>query len=161
MRKIIRSLVLWDIGGQLYFACELIFRGYSHWTMFVVGGLCFLMVGAINEILPWTMPIWMQAIIGSCIVTAMEFASGCIINLWLGWHVWDYSDMPLNLLGQICLPFSLLWIPVSAVAIVLDDLLRHWIWKKRKPVYYWTFIPKRKDGQNYEAENLHLGWRDR
>lgn len=139
MRKVIRPLVLWDIGGQLYIACELLFRGYSHWTMFIVGGLCFIMVGAINKVLPWTMPIWLQAIIGSVIITIMEFLSGCIINLWLGWGVWDYSNMPFNLLGQICLPFSLLWIFLAAPAIVMEDYLQYWLNDERKPVYYWTF----------------------
>ena len=139
MRKVIRPLVLWDIGGQLYIACELLFRGYSHWTMFIVGGLCFIMVGAINKVLPWTMPIWLQAIIGSVIITIMEFLSGCIINLWLGWGVWDYSNMPFNLMGQICLPFSLLWILLAAPAIVIEDYLQYWLNNERKPVYYWTF----------------------
>lgn len=139
IRKIIRPLILWDIGGQMYIACELIFRGYSHWTMFIVGGICFVQIGAINEILPWEMPIWLQAIIGSCIVTAMEFASGCVINLWLGWHVWDYSNLPCNLMGQICLQFSVLWALVAAVVIVMDDYLRHWLFCRRKPKYYFTF----------------------
>ena len=139
MRKVIRPLVLWDIGGQLYIVCELLFRGYSHWTMFIVGGLCFIMVGAINKVLPWTMPIWLQAIIGSIIITIMEFLSGCIINLWLGWGVWDYSNMPFNLMGQICLPFSLLWILLAAPAIVIEDYLQYWLNDERKPVYYWTF----------------------
>lgn len=139
MRKIIRPLVIWDIGGHLYFACELIFRGFSHWTMYIVGGICFVMVGAINRVLPWTMPIWLQAVIGSVIVTCVEFFTGCIINLWLGWGVWDYSNIPFNLLGQICLPFSLLWVPVSGVAIVVEDYLQHWLNNERKPVYYWTF----------------------
>ena len=139
MRKVIRPLVLWDIGGQLYIVCQLLFRGYSHWTMFIVGGLCFIMVGSINKVLPWTMPIWLQAIIGSIIITIMEFLSGCIINLWLGWGVWDYSNMPFNLLGQICLPVSLLWILLAAPAIVIEDYLQYWLNDEQKPVYYWTF----------------------
>ncbi|MDO4333819.1 MAG: hypothetical protein Q4C58_14205 [Eubacteriales bacterium] len=133
--RTIRPLVLWSIGGLLYVILEMIWRGYSHWTMYLVGGICFLLIGAINEIIPWEMPLVLQCIIGALIVTAVEFLSGCIVNIWLGWHVWDYSDMPLNLLGQICLPFSLLWIFVSAVAIVLDDWLRYWLFDGEKPHY--------------------------
>lgn len=101
--------------------------------MFCVGGLCFWLIGLINEVLPWEMPFWKQCIIGAVIVTAVEFLTGCIINLLLGWDVWDYSNMPFNVLGQICLPFSLLWILLSAVAIVLDDRLRYWIYGEEKP----------------------------
>lgn len=136
--RALRPLILIGIGGLLYVLIELVFRGRSHWTMFLVGGLCFWLIGLINEVLPWEMPLWKQCIIGAVIVTAIEFLAGCIINLWLGWGVWDYSNMPFNVLGQICLPFSLLWILVSAVAIVLDDHLRYWIYGEEKPHYTWT-----------------------
>lgn len=136
--RALRPLVLIGIGGLLYVLVELAFRGRSHWTMFLVGGLCFWLIGLINEVLPWEMPLWKQCIIGAVIVTAIEFLAGCFINLWLGWDVWDYSNMPFNVLGQICLPFSLLWILLSAVAIVLDDHLRYWIYGEEKPHYTWT-----------------------
>ena len=136
--RALRPLVLIGIGGLLYVLVELAFRGRSHWTMFLVGGLCFWLIGLINEVLPWEMPLWKQCIIGAVIVTAIEFLAGCFINLWLGWDVWDYSNMPFNVLGQICLPFSLLWILLSAVAIVLDDHLRYWMYGEEKPHYTWT-----------------------
>lgn len=97
-----------------------------------------MLVGAINEVIPWEMSFILQCIIGGAIITAVEFVSGCIINLWLGWAVWDYSNMPLNLLGQICLPFSLLWVLISAVAIVFDDYIRYYLFGEEKPNY--TFV---------------------
>ena len=135
--RVLRPLVLWGVGGLIYVIMEYLFRGHSHWTMFIVGGLCFLLLGAINEIIPWEMPIWQQAIIGAVIVTAVEFISGCIINLWLGWNVWDYSGLPLNVLGQICIPFCAMWILLAVVGIVLDDYLRHWWFGEEKPHYVW------------------------
>lgn len=136
--KALRPLVLIGIGGLLYVLIELAFRGRSHWTMFIVGGLCFWLIGLINEVIPWEMSFWKQCIIGAVIVTAVEFLAGCIINLGLGWNVWDYSNVPFNILGQICLPFSMLWILISAVAIVIDDHLRYWIYGEEKPHYTWT-----------------------
>ena len=136
--RALRPLVLIGIGGLMYVLIELAFRGRSHWTMFLVGGLCFWLIGLINEVLLWEMPFWKQCIIGAVIVTVVEFLAGCIINLLLGWDVWDYSSMPFNILGQICLPFSLLWILLSAVAIVLDDHLRYWIYGEEKPHYKLT-----------------------
>ena len=136
--KALRPLVLIGIGGLLYVLIELAFRGRSHWTMFIVGGLCFWLIGLINEVIPWEMSFWKQCIIGAVIVTAVEFLAGCIINLGLGWNVWDYSNIPFNILGQICLPFSMLWILISAVAIVIDDHLRYWIYGEEKPHYTWT-----------------------
>ena len=106
-----KYVILWAVGGLLYITLELLWRGYSHWTMFILGGLCFIGLGLINEVLPWSMPLWQQVIIGACIVIVLEFATGCVVNLWLGWNVWDYSNMPGNILGQICPQYFVLWIP--------------------------------------------------
>ena len=136
MEKVIcKYMTLLLIGGGLYVLVELIWRGRSHWTMFLLGGLCFIGIGLINEIIPWDMPLWQQIIIGAGIITALEFLTGCIVNLWLGWDVWDYSGLPGNILGQICPQFFLLWVPIALVAIVLDDWLRYWRWDEERPHY--------------------------
>lgn len=122
-------------GGFIYVLMELIFRGYSHWTMFILGGLCLILIGLINEILPWETPIELQAVIGSVIITLFEFVTGCIVNLWLGWEVWDYSELPMNILGQICIPFSLIWLIISVVAIVVDDIFRCYVFGEENPHY--------------------------
>ena len=103
--------------------------------MFVLGGLCFISLGMINEVLPWDMPLWKQVLIGAGIITALEFLTGCIVNLWLGWGVWDYSHMSGNVLGQICPQYFVLWLPVSLAGIVLDDWLRYWRFKEERPHY--------------------------
>ena len=135
MRQYLKEMFLAVTGGLLYIILELVWRGHSHWTMFVLGGLCFALIGLINELIPWCMPLWKQALIGAVIITGLEFLTGCIVNLWLGWNVWDYSDMPLNLLGQICVPYILLWVPVSLIAIMLDDWLRYWLFVEERPHY--------------------------
>lgn len=135
MKQIIKYLALLSTGGLIYITIELLWRGSTHWTMFLVGGLCFVACGLINEIIPWSMPLWLQGAIGVGIVTAIEFLAGCIINRWLGWGVWDYSGLPGNLLGQICLQYAVLWIPLVLVAIVLDDWLRHWWFGQERPYY--------------------------
>ena len=137
LKRCYKEIILGLIGGLLYVGIELLWRGYSHWTMFVLGGLCFVCLGRINEVIPWNMPLWQQALIGTAIITGLEFFTGCIVNLWLGWNVWDYSNVPLNVFGQICLPYILLWIPISLAGIVSDDYLRHWLFKEEKPHYCW------------------------
>lgn len=135
MRRLAEPSVLISIGGLAYMTIELLYRGYSHWTMFYVGGLAFWMIGCINEYIEWSMPLWKQMAIGSLIITSLELVSGIIINMILGWDVWDYSQLPFNVLGQICLPFSIIWFFLSLVAIVVDDYIRYWIFKEEKPTY--------------------------
>lgn len=103
--------------------------------MMVLGGVLFAVIGLFNEFLPWDMSLALQGLLGALVVTATELAAGLILNVWLGLGIWDYSNVPLNLLGQICLPFSALWVLLSAVAVVLDDWLRYWIWHEERPHY--------------------------
>ena len=136
MRPAIKGLVLFLIGGATYALLEVIWRGYTHVTMFVLGGVLFIVLGALNEnLLEWDTPLFIQGLIGAVVVTSAELTSGIVLNLWLGMNVWSYSDIPFNFMGQICLPFSLLWVPVSMAAIVLDDYIRFWLFGERRPVY--------------------------
>lgn len=130
-----KQLILFAVGGGVYCGLEQIFRGRTHWTMFIVGGLCFIFCGLLNERRE-DAPLWQQMLLGSVIITTIEFISGCIVNLALGWNVWDYSNIPFNVLGQICLPFSLLWCLVALVAIFLDDFVRYLLFKEKFPHYH-------------------------
>lgn len=124
-REYILSILLHSIfaliGGMIYYTIEVIWRGYSHWTMFILGGICFVLIGILDEI--DNQPIWRQMLNGAIIVTVLEFIFGVISNIILGWHIWDYSDMPLNLLGQVCLPFTMAWFFLSYAAIKMENYL--------------------------------------
>lgn len=132
------EIILGIIGGRLYTWIELLWRGWTHWTMFILGGICFVILGLLNEYkIPWHWCLLRQAVVGACIVTGFEFITGCIVNLWLGWGVWDYSDLPFNICGQICLYYFLLWIPLSAAGIILDDWLRYLIYIALRGWFPW------------------------
>ncbi len=135
MKVLLKYAVLVSVGGGIYYLIEVLWRGHSHWTMAVLGGLCFLVVGIINEVLDWDTPLWQQAIYGAVIITALELEAGIVLNLFLGLEIWDYSNMPFNFMGQICLPYFALWIPLSVAGIVLDDYLRYWLFGEEKPQY--------------------------
>lgn len=135
LKAIMKHAVLALCGGCVYFLIEMAWRGHSHWTMAVLGGVCFVLIGDINEFIPWNMPLILQGAIGSGVVTILELISGIVLNLWLGLGIWDYSNMPLNFLGQICLPFSVLWVALSVIAVVLDDWLRYWQFGEDRPTY--------------------------
>lgn len=135
MKQIIKEPILFCVGGMAYNVVEVLYRGYTHWTMFVVGGLCFVLIGLINEIFSWETALWKQMLIGGTVITIVEFVSGCVVNLLLGWNVWDYSQLPLNVLGQICVPFYFVWVVLSLLGIVLDDMIRWKCFGEDKPRY--------------------------
>lgn len=150
LKKLLKHSVLFLIGGTVYIIIEILWRKAmgshpTHWTMFILGGLCFLLVGAINECFPWETPMWKQCIIGTSIILLLEFVFGCILNLWLGLNIWDYSNTPLNLLGQISLPFAVAWYFLTALAIILDDWLRYWLFGEEKPHYNWKLKAEKNE----------------
>jgi len=129
----VRILTLFLAGGGAYVGLELLWRGRSHVSMFFLGGVCFLLLGGINEAAP--MGLFWQSFLGAGIITVLEFSCGMIVNVALGLNVWNYKDLPLNCKGQVCLPYFLLWIPVSALAIVADDALRCLLFREPWPVF--------------------------
>lgn len=114
--KIWKKSVLFYLGGSAYMGLELLWRGRSHGSMFLAGGLCFLLIGHLNRVEP-KLPLLPRAVVGAGIVTMVELGTGLIANR--SFTVWDYRDQPGNFLGQICPLFSLLWVPVSLLAIGL------------------------------------------
>ena len=135
--KIKKYEFLFFVGATIYVIIENLYRCYSHWTMFLLGGICFIAFGLINEVIPWDMPLLLQMFIGGIIITVLEFITGCVVNLWLGWNVWNYSELPFNLLGQISLFSSIGWVGLSLVGIVLDDFIRWKFFSEDKPHYRW------------------------
>ena len=130
-----KAVTLFFIGGGAYVLVELLFRGHSHWTMALLGGLCFVLIGGINNWIPWKMPLPLQCLIGAGVVTLVELVAGLILNVWLGLEIWDYSNMAGNFLGIICPQFTLAWVGLSLLAILLDDWLRYKLFSEEKPHY--------------------------
>jgi len=133
--NIMKYIFLFITGGFTYGMVEDISRGYSHISMFVAGGICFILIGLINEVFSWRMALISQMVISSLIVTVVEFVTGLIVNIWLKLNIWDYTPLPYDLMGQVCLLFTVIWFFLSVFAILLDDYLRYFILKEEKPRY--------------------------
>lgn len=135
MKAFLKYLTLFLVGGAFYYAMEVLFRGYSFLAMVGCGGLCFIICGVINE-KSRCMPLVLQQLIAASGITVIEFIFGLILNVWLGLNMWDYSNMPGNILGQICPQFMVLWFFLSAVGIILDDVIRWRFFGEEKPHYH-------------------------
>ena len=114
--RIWKRLVLYYLGGASYMTLEFLWRGWSHGSMFLLGGLCFTILGKLKNL---RLPLPVRAAFGAASVTALELLTGLTINR--DYRIWDYRGMPLNFQGQICLPYTLLWLPVSLMAFFLYD----------------------------------------
>ncbi|MGB8453398.1 MAG: hypothetical protein WCD89_13870 [Anaerocolumna sp.] len=133
--KTLKYILLFFVGGYSYCGVELLFRGYSHISMLIAGGICFILIGLLNDVFPNKISILSQMVISAIIITAVEFTVGLVVNVWLGLNVWDYSNLPYNFMGQICLLFTNIWFVLSLAAILLDDYLKYFLLGEEKPSY--------------------------
>lgn len=111
------------IGGILYGLIEILFRGYTHWSMLITGGLCFLIFYILNITLP-TNNLILRCFVSLVVITTLEYYAGYIVNILLKWNVWDYSSLAYNVKGQICLTFSAIWFLFGIPMTFLANYLR-------------------------------------
>lgn len=104
--------------------------------MFVLGGICMVFFTVQGQMVHWEDPLWMQILRCIIFVTAMEFITGIIVNKWLHLAVWDYSNQPFQLFGQICLPFMVIFSGLCALGIFLGGYLSYWLYGEEKPRYH-------------------------
>lgn len=131
-----KNLFLFLFGGIVYYLIEILWRGHSHYSMMILGGLCFFIIGSLNESkLLNGIGLLYQMIISSGIITILEFMFGLILNVYLKMNIWDYSNLPFNIMGQICLPFTIAWFGLSLVAIIADDFIRYKFFGEELPKY--------------------------
>ncbi len=112
-----QNLFMASFGGAMYYCIEILYRGYSHWSMFLLGGCCFGIIDIISEKMTFLKNVWSKMLASAACITLLEWICGCIVNLWLKLDVWDYSDMPLQIMGQICFIFSFFWFLLSFPAM--------------------------------------------
>ena len=132
-KRILEYLFLWFLGGILYYLIEIIFRGFSHWSMFILGGICMVFFALQGRRNGWSSPLWIQVLRCTFFITVCEFITGMIVNKWLNLNVWDYSNQPFHLYGQICLPFMILFSGLATVGIILCGYLLYFIFGEEKP----------------------------
>ena len=114
----------------------MLFRGFSHWSMFLLGGICFVFFAQQGIWTGWSAPLWKQ--VGWCVifVTACEFITGILVNKVMRWNVWDYTDQPFQVMGQICLPFTIIFSGLCAIGILLSGYLLHYLYGEEMPQFH-------------------------
>lgn len=122
MKKIKKYSLCFILGAVGYAAMETIWRGHTHWSMMIAGGLCFVMFSIVAERLRGK-NLLIKAGVCALGVTAIEFIFGVIFNMWLKMDVWNYNHMPLNILGQVCPMFTLIWAGIAIAFLPLAEVI--------------------------------------
>ncbi|MDO5518992.1 MAG: hypothetical protein Q4G58_00730 [bacterium] len=132
---IAKNIFMFLLGGFCYGCIEMLYKGNTHISMIIAGGICFFVIGQLNR---WrgNPSLLGEMVVSALVITAVEFITGLIVNVWLDLYVWDYSGLPYNVMGQICLLFSVLWFLLSLVAILFDDAIRYFLLGEPKRHYH-------------------------
>ena len=136
--ELLKKPILFAAGGLSYVGLELLWRGRSHPSMFLAGGTCLLLIGRLEEVEP-KLPFPLRCLAGAGIITMVELGTGLLFNR--RYTVWDYRNVPINYMGQICLPFCLLWVPISALAGKL------YLWLDKRLPLGGAHNAKKREGQ--------------
>ena len=131
--NMLKLTAVFVFGGLCYGIMEVLSRGFTHISMGILGGFAFLVIHILNgERIDGKITLISILIISSLFITSIEFIAGEYLNRILGLNIWSYKDMWLNVDGQICLPFTLLWSVLSLLGIIIDNLIRKSIFKENK-----------------------------
>ncbi len=119
-------VLLFFIYGFLGWCVEVAFAAFKNGCFvnrgFLNGPICpiygFGLIVVVLLLRPLQGNLWLL-FAGSCLITTLiELVTGFLLERIFHAKWWDYSDMPLNIGGYVCLLFSLIW-GVACMAIVL------------------------------------------
>lgn len=138
------QIMIFGIFGALYYSLELIYDGTSHWGMFVCAGLTGVTSSYILKHYN-RLSMVIKALLITMVILILEFISGYILNIYFNLNVWDYSLLPFNLYGQICLYFGLIWFFLFGPFIFwLEPAIKWILFNAKKPKkirrYYYEML---------------------
>ncbi len=129
VKKLVEYPAVFLAGGLGYGLLELVYRGHTHWTMPLAGGLALVLIYAASNGIKARQ--WQKWVMGASIISAVEFVTGGLVNILLGWNVWDYSHHRFDLMGQICALFTLQWFLLCIPLVWLCELAKRKIFSNR------------------------------
>lgn len=138
MRKqLLKNSILFITGLCIYTTIEVWFRGYSYRLMGIVGGIIMCLLDKINDRISWDIPLIVQIFLGGVIVTVLELLSGEFALRVLNTRMWDYSKMWLSMCDDLICPlFSLVWMILSGISILLSDAINYYVLHDKQVPYY-------------------------
>ena len=138
-RIILRNIILFLIGFCAYITIEVLYRGFSYPLMGLCAGIAIVILDKINDLISWNVDVLWQCLFGALLITLMELIIGKMFLAGYLPVMWDYSSVPLNYQGIVCVPFSVVWMALSFVAIIVADAINYYVFKEKPVPYYKCF----------------------
>lgn len=130
MRRMAEYTAVFAVGAVGYALIELLWRGRTHWTMMLTGGVCMAFIYH-TEKRYCDAPRWKRCLADTEMISLCELAVGFFVNILFDWHVWDYSSLPLNIFGQICPLYAFLWFMLCLPTTYMCTAMQKYILRRR------------------------------
>ena len=137
--NILRIVILSVLCGIIYVGIEILFRGYSHFSMFILAGICgVFFIDTPNNIYSFDLDYRLQVLISTILCTLAEGFTGLYVNVYKGWDIWDYSSLPFTFFwGQCNLFFVIAWaFIIGFLGIPFCDVFNYYVCRVGKCPYY-------------------------
>lgn len=137
--QFLRKVVLFFLWGFLYCSIEIVYRGFSHVSMFLLAGLLgVFFIDTPNNIWGFHLDYLLQVFISTFFCILGEGITGYIVNVKMGLNVWDYSHLFGSFFyGQCNLLFAMIWmILIAFVGIPFCDAYNYYVCKDKDVPYY-------------------------
>ncbi len=131
----LKYFTVFAVGAMAYGLIEIAARGFTHITMGFLGGISMIVISILNDMRRKGLPLITELIIITIFITVCEFIAGIILNVNLHLNIWDYSQIPMNIMGQICVPFMFIWLILSYVGIIVEEFMRAHLFFSGKALY--------------------------
>jgi uncharacterized membrane protein len=144
--------------------CSFKLVGCSSIWMGIVGAVALVILGQFNQRSPIRhYPMFIHALLGCLLITALELIAGLILNVWLGFCIWDYSGQVLNLWGQVCIQYSFYWFLACPLAFYVDDVIRWAFYRQESTTRrdQYTLLDYYKALFNFEKNIIKITRRNR
>ncbi len=142
INHIIRKMILFASCGAAYYVIEMVYRGYSHVSMFILAGfLGVFCIDTPNNIFGYDLDYSIQILISTILCTLGEGITGLVVNIKMGLNVWDYSNLQFTFFfGQCNLFFVFAWaLIIGCFGIFFCDAYWYYICKDDEQPYYKIF----------------------
>lgn len=140
-KKLLRDAFIFYFIGVTYVFIEVLWRGCSHYSMFILAGICAMFMDKLNNKFSYNMDLLLQCILSTIVCVLLEGCFGVIFNIWLGLNVWDYSALttPTFFWGQVSLVYSFAWFLLSIICIMVCDAINYYIFNLYGRPHYKLF----------------------
>ena len=126
------------VSGFIYCSLEILWRGWTHWTMFVLAFIVGIIISQYNNIFTYDMDLAWQVLFGGLTSIMLEYLFGITFNQ--DFTIWDYRGLWGTFAqNQLNILFCCTWFVIVCISIFILDWFEYKVLHDENKPYYVVF----------------------